>query len=150
MNNANLTAVYNSLAATPVKKFADLATAEKRTLAIVEDNNMVLVTDGTAAAEDVVEDFGFAILILKPIVKTRSHYAEEDLISVNTSKNPKRKGTLAEARFALLLTDRALTIGEYLDACHALQDKPRYKYLADIRWDLEHGHISLDGTHNED
>lgn len=55
--------------------------------------------------------------------------------------NPKRGAS--GARYALYgKVGDTFTLGAYLDACLALQpDEPRYRWRADIAWDLKRGFI---------
>lgn len=79
----------------------------------------------------------------KELQKGRT-YSENDQISQNVKENPKRKTSASFKRFQLYRT--CGTVGEYLDACVKLeltQGKPRGHYLADLRWDLEHGFIAI-------
>lgn len=55
--------------------------------------------------------------------------------------NPKRGASAA--RYALYgAVGSEFTLGAYLDGCLALQpDEPRYRWRADIAWDLKRGFI---------
>lgn len=55
--------------------------------------------------------------------------------------NPKRGAS--GARYALYgAVGNEFTLGAYLDACLALQpEEPRYRWRADIAWDLKRGFI---------
>lgn len=69
-------------------------------------------------------------------------YAETAVITV--VKLAGKRGASA-ARFAAYgPVGNTLTVGAYLDACLKLQpDEPRYRWRADLAWDLKRGFISI-------
>lgn len=71
---------------------------------------------------------------------TPAKYAESDIITLLVEKNPKRAASAL--RFAAYRS--GMTVAAYLDACLALQpDEPRYRWRADLAWDVKHGFISV-------
>lgn len=68
-------------------------------------------------------------------------YGESAVITLVAEKNPKRPGAKAEARFALYRT--GMTVGEFTDACVALQGGKKTQYLVDVAWDAERNFISV-------
>lgn len=76
-------------------------------------------------------------------------YPEANVITLTVkgaAGNPKR-GKSAP-RYAVYLAARAegrpLTVAAYLDATHAITpDEPRYRWRADLAWDVKHGFITV-------
>lgn len=70
-------------------------------------------------------------------------YAENLRIEVLVQANPKREGTATHKRWALYRS--GMTVGEFLDAARKDEGdrSPRHKYLADVRWDADHGFIAV-------
>ena len=131
--------VYNQYAETPVKKFAKLSVARQRLQRVLEERGLVMLEDGTVA-EPVQDESprtrGGATVIGK----------ERDAqVIVYVGPNPKRLNSKSFRRFNLYRTE--MTVGEYLDAClthDGDEALPRYRYAADVRWDVERGHIRLE------
>lgn len=136
IKTATLVNFYNELADKPVKKFKDRATAEKRTLDLIAESGFMLKINGEDDAE----------LVQLPQKKARTVWTDDVILDVNAFTNPKRKNSASYKRFELYKA--GMTVGEYLDACVAHDGenaKPRYRYLADIRWDVERGFIGFAG-----
>lgn len=68
-------------------------------------------------------------------------YADDDVITIKSGKNPKRPGTAACARFALYID--GMTVTEYLAACVALQGGKTGDYRSDLTWDDTRGFIGF-------
>lgn len=138
MTNPELAEIYNELADRPIKKFSDSSAAQRRTAKLVEESGMVIMTDGdnfwTAAKVDPEADTSN--------IRKRTIYQDFHLITLVAETNPKRDGSLAHARFALYSTKK--TVGEFLDAAHELEpNKPRWKFIQDLHWDVRHGYITV-------
>lgn len=71
-------------------------------------------------------------------------YPESAVITLRRPDNPK-SGASAD-RFALYRS--GMTVGEYLDRCHAIQGE-RNRWRADLAWDVERGFISVSPTQAE-
>ena len=68
----------------------------------------------------------------------RTKWTDDVRLTLNRKGNPKRPGSDAHARFQFWVDRGTATVGEYLDACVALegrQAKPRHRYLMDVNWD---------------
>ena len=118
MSSTALVALYNEYAAKPVKKFADKATAVKRTLEILPVAE-VKASKKTAKAEK-----------SEPSATGRVAALHARTITVLAESNPKR-GESAE-RFALYRD--GMTVGEYLAAGGVSKD---------VNWDAARGYISV-------
>lgn len=158
---AQLVQVYNSLTDLDmrIKKFADRPAAIKRVERKMAEGTWVLMIEDVTIANGVKTSFDFGFLVQQrdfdalvaaapapAAKKSRAIFGEDELIQAATGENPKRKGSKAAARFALLLAapEARMTVGQYLDACVALEGdeaEDRFKYRRDVAWDIEHGFI---------
>jgi hypothetical protein len=71
-------------------------------------------------------------------------YPESATVTLVATANPKRAASAK--RFALYGAKAGdkTTIKAYLDGCLALQpDEPRYRWRADIAWDVKHGFVTV-------
>lgn len=71
-------------------------------------------------------------------------YAETATVTLVSATNPKRAASAK--RFALYgaKPGATTTVKAYLDGCLALQpDEPRYRWRADLAWDVKHGFITV-------
>lgn len=157
INSAALVAIYNDLSDKPVKKFADKETAVRRVTAALEAAKKQVVADEaqTWIVVDIVNEP--KTTNKKSGSSARATFGEHEVIEHNAGAhkaedgslvlvNPKRKGTKAHARFQIIVDRVSLTVGEYLDACVALEGpdaEERFKYRRDLTWDIEHGHITF-------
>lgn len=150
LSNKQLAVVYNMLSEIPVTRFSDKEAAARRVQKLL-DKHEKTITDKSEGEHSVHIDENFWLTSreaprLTPKGTTRNVrtiYSSEEIIEPNTTTNPKRSGSKAHARFALLLSAGRMTVGEYLDACFALEGgvKPAHKYRLDLTWDIEHGYI---------
>lgn len=136
--------IYNMISPRSVKKFSDRATAAKRVETLLEQQKKALWTERD---EGCIQDLDFGSLFpadYRPAGKGHTDLTDDLKITVLV-ENPKRKGSMANKRFALYKT--GMTIGEYKVACVKLEGetaKPPFKYLMDPRWDVPRGFISID------
>ena len=153
--------LYNLLAETPVKKFADKATGVKRLTALLEQHaHEVFEADGeydvrpisapeqadphaasnALIAGAVASNPELAELVKAPAKKTKTtggkrgpapDYSDDSVITVLVA-NPKRPSTASWDRFSLYKD--GLTVGEFLS---------KGGRRADIAWDVKHEYISV-------
>lgn len=73
-----------------------------------------------------------------------ARYSEAAVITLQAEANPKRAASaLRFAQYGKAKGDTT-TVKAYLDACQALQpDEPRYRWRADLDWDLKRGFITI-------
>lgn len=155
-----LLSIYNRLSDMPVRRFADKSAAVKRVNKLLEKHDMQLSDTAVGEGVQQITDVLFLLPKNTPVRKPRAStaiYAESEVIEINTPMfkdevtgelvitNPKRPGTKAHARLQILIDARSMSVGEYLDACHALEGKVkgRHKYRLDLSWDIEHGYITF-------
>ena len=134
---AELVEFYNSLAQSPVKKFADRATAEARIWKLIQS----LPPEEEKPNEVKVEPKA------KPVSNAdgkRASY-ENYVIHVLTETNPKREGSLAHKKFGVLMKMNGKTIGEYRDqeGKHPELDKEKGWPSTEIRWSINLGLIKV-------
>ena len=167
LTSAQLVAVYNELTQGSLTKFSDKETAVRRVGAALDEKNYVLVTglpEGIVVHAHYTTG-NFSMITAPAQTKepsskkssARATFGEHEVIEHNAGAhkaedgslvlvNPKRKGTKAHARFQIIVDRVSLTVGEYLDACVALEGpdaEERFKYRRDLTWDIEHGHITF-------
>ena len=125
LTNAQLAELYNQVSDRQVTKFADHATAVKRTQMALEARGLdfSVAESGTVA----------------PATRPQ-HEGDDRKITVVAESNPKAKGSKSEARFALYRD--GMTVGEYVLAVKAL-GRTRRVAIRDIMWDAEHDYIKL-------
>lgn len=68
-------------------------------------------------------------------------HADDDIIEVLVSENPKRASSASHARFALYKT--GMRVSDYLQAAHALQKKQAESYRSDLIWDTDKSFIRV-------
>lgn len=131
-----LATIYNNVAEHPIKKFADRATAEKRTLAALAAAGKQLVDDGQGGWK--IAEIKAAAAKSEP-GRVSVAFPEGFVITVNVKDNPKKAGTAAAARFALYKT--GMTVGEYRAAVKAAF--PGFDCLRDVRFDTEREYVTV-------
>ncbi len=144
MTIAQLVAVYNALSPRSVKKFSDKGTAIQRVKNLLESGEFVL---HDSHDEGCVHDLGFTFIFSKGTKqpkKGHTEYSDNLRIELRVNKNPKRKGSKANKRFALYVD--GMTVAEYKAACVKVEGTdalPGYGYLMDLRWDEPRGFITV-------
>ena len=128
LTNAQLAAVYNQAAERPVTKFADHATAVKRTQMALEAKELDFLVgdDGTITV---------AAAGSPEVAK-----GDDRVITVLVEENPKGAFGASHRRFALYKT--GMTVGEYVKGVMALGHERRVA-IRDLAWDTGHGYIKV-------
>lgn len=132
-----LATIYNNVAENPIKKFADRATAEKRTTTALAAAGRILVEDGQGGWK--IAEVGVKAATRVGSGRHSEAFPEGYAITVLAATNPKKAGTAAAARFALYKT--GMTVGEYRAAVKAAF--PGFDCLRDLRFDTERGYVSV-------
>lgn len=142
LTNAQLTTIYNLVSERQITKFSEHSTAVKRTMLALEKAEKDIIHDPTTGITAVV-DAGTRIprggKRPGPVPGT-AYKNDTRRITVLTEVNPKGKGSKSHKRFELYRT--GMTVSEYFAAVQGLGDT-RKKASRDMRWDMDHGYISV-------
>jgi hypothetical protein len=117
---------YNKITGKSIKKFSSRAAGETQVLKLVKESS-------TANKKAVVKDSG-----------KRAEY-ESRVIQVLSSQNPKREGSIAHKKFAVLQKMNGKTIGELrsLEGNHPELDKEAGWPSTELRWALKLGLVTI-------
>lgn len=127
---AELVAIYNEHAENPVKKFRDRATAEARVLDLLESLGKLGKEEAPKAQ--------------KKVGGKRDTY-ENRIINLLVAENPKRVGSRAHAKFAILMKFDGKPLIEYKnqEGKHPTLDNEKGWPATELRWALSLGLAKL-------
>jgi NADPH-dependent ferric siderophore reductase len=151
---AQLVALYNRTAPTPVKKFSTKPLAIARCQRLAAERNLVLVLDATdtpalvAAVEEPAEEPAPTLVVEAEVLeyrKTRADFAEGAVIRL-VSVPPAKPGSHRAARAAVLRD--GMRVAEYLDAAFAAHGggRARHRFNSDLRRYVAAGHVTVEGA----